>query len=176
MSAGSGISLTRFCLRGNSPHRLIPIIAWKDIRQLCRCYSREIRSNFERRLCLFRYSGWGGFIFVAGDIKLRITWQINRTASTNNSDFLYKSEVSSPSSFWECLQRDDGAQGNVVKVAYLLRDKGRLGKDCKHIFLSSSDLRTDEIFNSSWICGGRTWCTAGSGGCTFLSLSFFSKA
>jgi carbon catabolite-derepressing protein kinase len=51
---------------------------------------------------------------------------------------------------WECLRRDDGAQGNVVKVAYLLlRDKGRLGKDCKHIFLSSSDLRTDEIFNSS---------------------------
>ena len=33
---------------------------------------------------------------------------------------------------WECLRRDDGAQGNVVKVAYLLlRDKGRLGKDCK---------------------------------------------
>ena len=34
---------------------------------------------------------------------------------------------------WECLRRDDGAQGNTVKVAYLLlRDKGRLGKDCKH--------------------------------------------
>ena len=34
---------------------------------------------------------------------------------------------------WECLRRDDGAQGNAVKVAYLLlRDKGRLGKDCKH--------------------------------------------
>ncbi|KAG2022382.1 CAMK/CAMK1 protein kinase [Coprinopsis cinerea AmutBmut pab1-1] len=31
---------------------------------------------------------------------------------------------------WECLRRDDGAQGNAVKVAYmLLRDKNRLGKD-----------------------------------------------
>lgn len=33
---------------------------------------------------------------------------------------------------WECLRRDDGVQGNAVKVAYmLLRDKGRLGKDCE---------------------------------------------
>lgn len=33
---------------------------------------------------------------------------------------------------WECLRRDDGPQGNVVKVAYmLLRDKRRLGRDCK---------------------------------------------
>ena len=32
---------------------------------------------------------------------------------------------------WECLRRDDGVQGNAVKVAYmLLRDKRRLGKDC----------------------------------------------
>lgn len=31
---------------------------------------------------------------------------------------------------WECLRRDDGSQGNSVKVAYmLLRDKNRLGKD-----------------------------------------------
>ncbi|KAF6753246.1 CAMK/CAMKL/AMPK protein kinase [Ephemerocybe angulata] len=31
---------------------------------------------------------------------------------------------------WECLRRDDGVQGNAVKVAYLLlRDKNRLGKD-----------------------------------------------
>jgi len=31
---------------------------------------------------------------------------------------------------WECLRRDDGPQGNAVKVAYmLLRDKRRLGKD-----------------------------------------------
>ncbi|KAH9977846.1 kinase-like domain-containing protein [Lactifluus volemus] len=31
---------------------------------------------------------------------------------------------------WECLRRDDGAQGNAVKVAYmLLRDKRRLGRD-----------------------------------------------
>lgn len=33
---------------------------------------------------------------------------------------------------WECLRRDDGVQGNAVKVAYmLLRDKRRLGKDCR---------------------------------------------
>lgn len=33
---------------------------------------------------------------------------------------------------WECLRRDDGAQGNSVRVAYmLLRDKRRLGRDCK---------------------------------------------
>ncbi|KAI0050235.1 snf 1 [Auriscalpium vulgare] len=31
---------------------------------------------------------------------------------------------------WECLRRDDGVQGNAVKVAYmLLRDKRRLGQD-----------------------------------------------
>ncbi|KAF8814022.1 snf 1 [Phlegmacium glaucopus] len=31
---------------------------------------------------------------------------------------------------WDCLRRDDGVQGNAVKVAYLLlRDKRRLGKD-----------------------------------------------
>ncbi|KAG6840085.1 hypothetical protein C0991_009062 [Blastosporella zonata] len=31
---------------------------------------------------------------------------------------------------WECLRRDDGVQGNAVKVAYmLLRDKRRTGKD-----------------------------------------------
>ncbi|KAA1467848.1 Pkinase-domain-containing protein [Dentipellis sp. KUC8613] len=31
---------------------------------------------------------------------------------------------------WECLRRDDGPQGNAVKVAYiLLRDKRRLGHD-----------------------------------------------
>ena len=39
---------------------------------------------------------------------------------------------------WECLRRDDGVQGNAVKVAYLLlRDKRRLGKDCKQMCLSS---------------------------------------
>ena len=38
---------------------------------------------------------------------------------------------------WECLRRDDGMQGNAVKVAYLLlRDKGRLGKDCKYLYLA----------------------------------------
>ena len=34
---------------------------------------------------------------------------------------------------WECLRRDDGVQGNAVKVAYmLLRDKRRLGRDCEY--------------------------------------------
>jgi carbon catabolite-derepressing protein kinase len=33
---------------------------------------------------------------------------------------------------WEALRRDDGPQGNAVKVAYLLlRDKRRKGKDCE---------------------------------------------
>jgi carbon catabolite-derepressing protein kinase len=44
---------------------------------------------------------------------------------------------------WECLRRDDGPQGNSVKVAYmLLRDKNRLGRDCGwhfYLFWSSSD-------------------------------------
>lgn len=44
---------------------------------------------------------------------------------------------------WECLRRDDGPQGNSVKVAYmLLRDKSRLGRDCGchfRLFWSSSD-------------------------------------
>ncbi|TEB32488.1 CAMK/CAMKL/AMPK protein kinase [Coprinellus micaceus] len=36
----------------------------------------------------------------------------------------------SKAEIWECLRRDDGVQGNAVKVAYmLLRDKNRLGKD-----------------------------------------------
>jgi carbon catabolite-derepressing protein kinase len=34
---------------------------------------------------------------------------------------------------WACLRRDDGVQGNAVKVAYmLLRDRRRLGRDCEH--------------------------------------------
>jgi len=34
---------------------------------------------------------------------------------------------------WECLRRDDGVQGNAVKVAYmLLRDKRRAGRDCRY--------------------------------------------
>lgn len=37
---------------------------------------------------------------------------------------------------WECLRRDDGPQGNAVKVAYLLlRDKRRLGRDCESFML-----------------------------------------
>lgn len=39
---------------------------------------------------------------------------------------------------WECLRRDDGVQGNAVKVAYmLLRDKRRLGKDREWCFSSN---------------------------------------
>jgi len=35
---------------------------------------------------------------------------------------------------WACLRRDDGVQGNAVKVAYmLLRDKRRLGQDCEYL-------------------------------------------
>ena len=34
---------------------------------------------------------------------------------------------------WECLRREDGPQGNAVKVAYmLLRDKRRAGRNRKH--------------------------------------------
>lgn len=48
---------------------------------------------------------------------------------------------------WECLRRDDGVQGNAVKVAYLLlRDKRRLGKDCKQTFLSSGLFFNEIIF------------------------------
>ena len=40
---------------------------------------------------------------------------------------------------WECLRRDDGVQGNAVKVAYmLLRDKRRLGRDCEYSALDPS--------------------------------------
>lgn len=50
---------------------------------------------------------------------------------------------------WDCLRRDDGVQGNAVKVAYLLlRDKRRLGKDCTGVCLSS-DLGVDDLFSSS---------------------------
>lgn len=38
---------------------------------------------------------------------------------------------------WDCLRRDDGAQGNAVKVAYmLLRDKHRQGRDCTFSLIS----------------------------------------
>jgi carbon catabolite-derepressing protein kinase len=48
---------------------------------------------------------------------------------------------------WECLRRDDGAQGNAVKVAYLLlRDKGRLGRD--RMFLLPRSLSRELIFYS----------------------------
>lgn len=44
---------------------------------------------------------------------------------------------------WECLRRDDGPQGNSMKVAYmLLRDKRRLGRDRKHLFLALKNRST----------------------------------
>jgi carbon catabolite-derepressing protein kinase len=50
---------------------------------------------------------------------------------------------------WDCLRRDDGVQGNAVKVAYLLlRDKRRLGKDCTHPLLVI-DLGVDVLSSSS---------------------------
>ena len=40
---------------------------------------------------------------------------------------------------WECLRRDDGVQGNAVKVAYmLLRDKRRAGRDRERSSCSAS--------------------------------------
>ena len=42
---------------------------------------------------------------------------------------------------WESLRRDDGPQGNAVKVAYmLLRDKRRLGRDRKSVHYVVSDI------------------------------------
>jgi carbon catabolite-derepressing protein kinase len=46
---------------------------------------------------------------------------------------------------WECLRRDDGVQGNAVKVAYmLLRDKRRLGRDCEYNALDPSVRVSDD--------------------------------
>ena len=45
-------------------------------------------------------------------------------------DLAHKMEGVDKEDIWECLRRDDGPQGNAVKVAYmLLRDKRRLGRD-----------------------------------------------
>jgi len=47
-------------------------------------------------------------------------------------DLAHKMEGVDKEDIWECLRRDDGPQGNAVKVAYmLLRDKRRLGRDCR---------------------------------------------
>lgn len=66
-----------------------------------------------------------------------------------------------------CLRRDDGINGNVVKVAYmLLRDQRRLGKDCTS-FLSilkyTSDPNCSVLF-----CRARTRCRACYARCTFV--------
>lgn len=47
---------------------------------------------------------------------------------------------------WDCLRRDDGPQGNTVKVAYmLLRDKHRLGHDCRFFIYAKESLLTHLI-------------------------------
>ena len=58
---------------------------------------------------------------------------------------------------WDCLRRDDGVQGNAVKVAYLLlRDKRRLGKDRKqNLVVIRSPIFFNEIFFSGRICRSR---------------------
>lgn len=54
---------------------------------------------------------------------------------TQRLDGVEKDEV------WEALRRDDGPQGNAVKVAYLLlRDKRRKGRDCACSSIASCDL------------------------------------
>lgn len=67
---------------------------------------------------------------------------------------------------WECLRRDDGVQGNAVKVAYmLLRDKRRLGRDREY--------RIPAMAPISQNCSGRfrrarTRSTARRHGCGYL--------
>lgn len=62
---------------------------------------------------------------------------------------------------WEGLRRDDGVQGNAVKVAYLLlRDKRRLGRDREQWFLfclESTDLRLFQSLNSKSKNEMRSW-------------------
>lgn len=42
---------------------------------------------------------------------------------------------------WDCLRRDDGVQGNSVKVAYLLlRDKKRGSGGCEYLPIWSRDI------------------------------------
>ena len=67
---------------------------------------------------------------------------------------------------WECLRRDDGVQGNAVKVAYLLlRDKGRLGKDRKSPDVALSCNLILNLTVSGTICGGRAGRPIGCYGC-----------
>lgn len=64
---------------------------------------------------------------------------------------------------WESLRRDDGPQGNAVKVAYmLLRDKRRLGRDREH-----TPLRRRRCLTCSDSCSfrrARTRCAASCDG------------
>jgi len=71
---------------------------------------------------------------------------------------------------WECLRRDDGVQGNAVKVAYmLLRDKRRLGRDREFHDFSNSSSRFLTV-HSGGVRGTRARCTISCHGCTCDTL------
>lgn len=55
---------------------------------------------------------------------------------------------------WESLRRDDGPQGNKVKIAYLLlRDKHRLGHDCESPLCIKAFFFESELFLSGRVHG-----------------------
>lgn len=62
---------------------------------------------------------------------------------------------------WECLRRDDGPQGNAVKVAYmLLRDKRRAGRNRESGFLQCSTivgLSSEQWRSTKSRSGMRSW-------------------
>lgn len=71
---------------------------------------------------------------------------------------------------WECLRRDDGVQGNAVKVAYLLlRDKRRAGRDRKHWRVVPVLQLT---MSSGRIRGTGAGCQVGSHGRQFTFILF----
>lgn len=66
---------------------------------------------------------------------------------------------------WECLRRDDGPQGNAVKVAYmLLRDKQRLGRDRTPVISTSHELKLD-CSSSGGIRRAGAGCSTSRHGC-----------
>jgi carbon catabolite-derepressing protein kinase len=65
-------------------------------------------------------------------IDFEIIEGLGRIEPSIVDDLVSKIEDADKDTVWECLRRDDGVQGNAVKVAYLLlRDKQRLGRDCE---------------------------------------------
>ena len=67
---------------------------------------------------------------------------------------------------WECLRRDDGVQGNAVKVAYmLLRDKRRAGRDREDYHVVPI---LELTMSSRRVRGTRARCQAGCHGCKLL--------